>query len=62
MREIKKRWNAETPHFFKKVIHAGIVLGLIGGGLVTLPATASIGAILVTVGTTATAIAKLTKI
>lgn len=62
MREIKKRWNSDTPMFFKKVIHVGIVLGLIGGGLITLPATASIGAILVTVGTTATAIAKLTKI
>lgn len=62
MREIKKRWNAECPHFFKKVIHVGIVLGLIGGGLVTVPATATIGTILVTIGTTATAIAKLTKI
>ena len=62
MREIKKRWNSETPHFFKKVIHVGIVLGLIGGGLVTVPATATIGTILVTIGTTATAIAKLTKI
>ena len=62
MREIRKRWNSETPHFFKKVIHVGIVLGLIGGGLVTVPATATIGTILVTVGTTATAIAKLTKI
>ena len=62
MREIKKRWNSETPHFFKKVIHVGIVLGLIGGGLVTVPATATIGTILVTVGATATAIAKLTKI
>lgn len=62
MREINKRWNAETPHFFKKVIHVGIVLGLIGGGLITLPATATIGAVLITVGSTATAIAKLTKI
>jgi hypothetical protein len=62
MKEIQKRWKATTPPFFKKVIHIGIVLGLIGGGLVTVPATASVGAILVTVGTTATAIAKLTKI
>jgi hypothetical protein len=62
MKEIQKRWKATTPPFFKKVIHIGIILGLIGGGLVTFPATASVGAILVTVGTTATAIAKLTKI
>jgi hypothetical protein len=62
MREIKKRWNSDTPVFFKKIIHIGIVLGLIGGGLITLPATATIGAVLITVGSTATAIAKLTKI
>lgn len=62
MKEIKKRWNAETPHFFKKIIHTGIILGLIGGTLVTFPATATVGTILVTIGTTATAIAKLTKI
>ena len=62
MRELKKRWNSDTPIFFKKVIHVGIVLGLIGGGLVTLPATATIGTALITIGATATAISKLTKI
>jgi len=62
MREIKKRWNSETPHFFKKLIHAGIVVGLVGGALVTFPVTASVGAILVTIGTTAAAISKLAKI
>jgi hypothetical protein len=62
MREINKRWNSDTPMFFKRIIHVGIVLGLIGGGLITLPATATIGAVLITVGSTATAIAKLTKI
>ena len=62
MREINKRWNAETPHFFKKVINFGIIVGLIGGGLITLPATAVIGGVMVTIGATATAIAKLTKI
>lgn len=62
MREIKKRWNSETPHFFKKVIHLGIIVGLIGGGLISVPATAMIGGIMVSIGATATAIAKLTKI
>ena len=62
MREISKRWNSETPHFFKKVINFGIILGIVGSGLITLPATAVVGGILVTVGITATAIAKLTKI
>ena len=62
MREINKRWNADTPMFFKKVIHLGIIVGLIGGGLITVPATAVIGGIMVTIGATASAIAKLTKI
>ena len=62
MREINKRWNSDTPMFFKKVIHLGIIVGLIGGGLITLPATAVIGGIMVTIGATASAIAKLTKI
>ena len=62
MRELKKRWNADTPMFFKKVIHIGMIIGLIGGGLISVPATAVIGGIMVTVGATAGAIAKLTKI
>jgi len=37
-------------------------VGIIGTGLITLPATATIGATLLTIGATATAISKLTKI
>lgn len=62
MKEINKRWNSECPRFFKKIIHGGIILGLIGGGLITLPATATIGTILVAIGTTATAVSKFTKL
>ncbi len=62
LKDLKKRWNAETPSFFKKLIHVGIVLGLVGGGLVTLPATASIGAVLVTIGATAATVSKFAKI
>ena len=62
MKELSKRWNASTPVFFKRIIHVGIIVGLIGGGLITLPATAVIGGVMVTIGATATAIAKLTKI
>ena len=62
MRELKKRWNSETPHFFKKVINFGIILVIVGSGLITLPATVVAGTILVSIGATATAIAKLTKI
>jgi hypothetical protein len=62
MKEIKKRWLSETPRFFKKLIHAGIVVGLVGGALVTFPVTAAVGAVLVTIGATAATISKLTKI
>lgn len=62
LKEVKKRWNAETPRFFKKLIHVGIVIGLVGGGLISIPATASIGAVLVTIGTTAATVSKFAKI
>ena len=62
LKEIKKRWKAETPMFFKKLIHVGVVIGLIGGGLISIPATASIGAVLVTIGTTAATVSKFAKI
>ena len=42
MREIKKRWLSDTPMFFKKLIHAGIVVGLVGGALITLPALSAV--------------------
>jgi len=61
MKEITKRWNAQTPRFFKKLINIGIGIGIIGATLVTFPVTASVGAVLVTVGTTVSAISKLTK-
>ena len=61
MKEITKRWNAQTPRFFKKLINIGIGIGIIGGALVSFPATASVGTILVSVGTTVSAISKLTK-
>jgi hypothetical protein len=62
MRELKKRWNSDTPMFFKKVINFGIIVGIVGSGLITLPVTASVGAVLVTIGATAATISKLTKI
>ena len=62
MRELKKRWNSETPHFFKKVINFGISVGRVGSGLITLPVPAAVGAVLITIGATAATISKLTQI
>ena len=62
MKTIKRRWSSNTPEFFKRIINAAIVVGVIGGALITLPATAAVGAVLVTIGATAATISKLTKI
>lgn len=62
MKELKKRWNAKTPTFFKKVINFGIIVGIIGSGLITLPSTAVAGGFMITIGATAATISKLTKI
>ena len=61
MKEITKRWNSQTPRFFKKLINIGIGIGIIGGALITFPVTAAVGAVMITVGTTVSAISKLTK-
>ena len=61
MKEITKRWNSQTPRFFKKLINIGIGIGIIGGALISFPVTASVGTVMITVGTTVSAISKLTK-
>lgn len=37
MKEIIKRWTAESPAFFKKIIFLGITLGAIGTAIMTTP-------------------------
>ena len=34
---LKKRWSAKTPKFWKRVQKVGIVLGAIGGAIMTAP-------------------------
>lgn len=36
---LKKRWSAKTPKFWKKVQRLGIVIGAIGGAIMTAPVT-----------------------
>lgn len=36
---LKKRWSAKTPKFWKNVQKVGIVLGAIGGAIMTAPIT-----------------------
>lgn len=66
-RNLRRRWNAETPRFFKNVIKAGITIGAVGVAIPTLPfalpALITIAASkMVAVGVTAAIVAKFTKL
>lgn len=37
MKNLKKRWNAKTPTFWKKMQKIGIIAGTIGGIIVASP-------------------------
>jgi uncharacterized BrkB/YihY/UPF0761 family membrane protein len=60
MNEIKKRWNAPTPKFWQKVRKFGIVIGTLGGILVTIPATVVIAPYLITAGGVIAVLSQLT--
>lgn len=64
--ELKERWQAKTPKFWKKVQKIGIALGVIGGTIVALPvslpaAVISAGGYLVAAGTVTATLSQLTK-
>jgi hypothetical protein len=66
MENLKDRWKAKVPEFWKKVQRVGIVAGVIGGALlaapISLPATIITGATyLVVIGTTTATLSQLTK-
>lgn len=65
MKKLVKRWNAETPDFWKKVGNVGIGIGAVGAilvsGTIALPATiVTIGGYMVAVGSVAKVLSKLT--
>jgi len=37
MTDIKKRWNAKTPKFWKKVQRVGIIAGAVGAAIIAAP-------------------------
>lgn len=37
MKNLKKRWNAKTPTFWKKMQKIGIIAGTIGGIIIASP-------------------------
>jgi Na+(H+)/acetate symporter ActP len=59
MKELVRRWNAPTPKFWKKVRRNGAVLGIVGGLIAKV--NPIIGGVILTIGTTISAIAQLTE-
>ena len=62
---LKERWNAETPDFWKKVGKIGVGVGAVGAflvsGTIALPvAVVTAGGYLVAVGTATKLLSKLT--
>ena len=67
MTDLKKRWNAKTPKFWKKVQKVAIAVGAAAGVVIaapiTLPATVvTIAGYLVTAGTVAATLSQLTVV
>jgi ABC-type xylose transport system permease subunit len=65
LHRVKKRWDAKTPKFFKKIIKLGVGVGVVGGVIATLPvslpaAIVTLGGYMVATGTVTAAVAKLT--
>ena len=65
MNNLKKRWNAKTPTFWKKVQRIGIVAGAVGAAIIAAPITLPValvttGGYLVAVGGVTAALSQLT--
>jgi len=65
MKQLKKRWNAKTPKFWKKVQQIAIVAGTIAGVIIAAPvalpaAVVTVATYVVTAGTVAATLSQLT--
>lgn len=65
-KEIRDRFRAESPDFFKKLTNVMVGIGAVGLAIISAPialpaAIVTIGTYAVVVGTTGAAISKLTK-
>jgi ABC-type protease/lipase transport system fused ATPase/permease subunit len=66
LKELKNRWKAETPKFWKKVQKISIAAGVIGGVIIAAPvalpaAVITVGGYLVAVGSVGATLSQLTK-
>ena len=66
LKEIKSRWKSETPRFWKKVQKIALVVGVLGGAIITAPVSlpasvVTVGGYLVAVGSVGATLSQLTK-
>ncbi len=65
MEDLKKRWKAKTPMFWKKIQKAGVIAGTLGGVLIASPvalpaAIVSLGGYLLLAGSVTATLSQLT--
>jgi len=65
MKKLKKRWEAKTPSFWKKIQKIAIVAGTVAGVIIAAPvalpaAVISVAGYVATAGTVAATLAQLT--
>lgn len=65
MENLKERWKAKTPKFWKKVQRLGIIAGVIGTALVAVPVALPVAIVtgagyLIAAGTVTAALSQLT--
>lgn len=66
MENLKERWKAKTPKFWKKVQRIGIIVGAVGAALIASPVVLPVAIVtgagyLVAVGTATATLSQLTK-
>lgn len=59
MKELKRRWNAPTPRFWKKVQKQGMAIAIVGGVIIKF--NPAIGGIVTAVGSTISTLAQLAE-
>ena len=67
MKHLKKRWNAKTPKFWKRVQQIAIVAGTVAGVIIAAPvalpaAVITVAGYVATAGTVAATLAQLTVV
>lgn len=66
MENLRERWNAKTPSFWKKVQRVGIIAGAIGAAIIAVPVSLPVAVVtsagyLIAIGGVTATLSQLTK-